>query len=302
MAIDRVDLERPPPRWPNASGHPADRRRDPAPEHRARRLGLAGGTVVHGNSWADDILAGAASIDARPTPRPTGSPASCAPTRPRRSAWLGFLDAAELGGCLALDMGLGKTPTVLAHLARTAGDGPALVVAPAAVVGNWAAEAARFAPGLRVRGAPRRRRAPATDELEREVAAPTWSSPPTPRPCATWTRWPHQLGDDGARRGAGDQEPGQRHGPAAAPDPGPHAARAHRHADRERPRRPVGDPRLHQPRSGRAAAAVRRPDVGRRRGGAAGAERHPAVPPHQEPSPRSPPSCPTRSTSSTTAP
>ncbi|HQY16542.1 MAG TPA: DEAD/DEAH box helicase, partial [Ilumatobacteraceae bacterium] len=61
-----------------------------------------------------------------------------------------FLDAAELGGCLALDMGLGKTPTVLAHLARTAGNGTTLVVAPAAVVGNWAAEAARFAPGLRV--------------------------------------------------------------------------------------------------------------------------------------------------------
>ena len=65
-------------------------------------------------------------------------------------AWIGFLDAAELGGCLALDMGLGKTPTVLAHLARTAGRGTALVIAPAAVVGNWAAEAARFAPELRV--------------------------------------------------------------------------------------------------------------------------------------------------------
>ena len=37
-------------------------------------------------------------------------------------AWIGFLDEAELGGCLALDMGLGKTPTVLAHLARTEGD------------------------------------------------------------------------------------------------------------------------------------------------------------------------------------
>ena len=31
-------------------------------------------------------------------------------------AWLGFLDGAGLGGCLALDMGLGKTPTMLAHL------------------------------------------------------------------------------------------------------------------------------------------------------------------------------------------
>ena len=65
-------------------------------------------------------------------------------------AWIGFLDAAGLGGCLALDMGLGKTPTVLAHLSRASGEGKALVIAPAAVVGNWAAEAARFAPGLRV--------------------------------------------------------------------------------------------------------------------------------------------------------
>ena len=65
-------------------------------------------------------------------------------------AWIGFLDAAELGGCLALDMGLGKTPTVLAHLARTTASGTALVVAPAAVVGNWAAEAARFVPALRI--------------------------------------------------------------------------------------------------------------------------------------------------------
>jgi SNF2 family DNA or RNA helicase len=39
---------------------------------------------------------------------------------------------------------------VLAHLARSAGDGAALVIAPAAVVGNWAREAARFAPSLRV--------------------------------------------------------------------------------------------------------------------------------------------------------
>jgi SNF2 family DNA or RNA helicase len=52
-------------------------------------------------------------------------------------------------------MGLGKTPTILAHLAlltrSAAGENaPALVIAPPAVVGNWAAEAARFTPSLRV--------------------------------------------------------------------------------------------------------------------------------------------------------
>ena len=65
-------------------------------------------------------------------------------------AWLRFLDDAGLGGCLALDMGLGKTPTMLAHVADTLGHGPTLVVAPPAVVGNWAAEARRFTKRLRV--------------------------------------------------------------------------------------------------------------------------------------------------------
>ena len=47
-------------------------------------------------------------------------------------------------------MGLGKTPTILSHLVGTAGGPPALVIAPPAVVGNWASEAAKFTPELRV--------------------------------------------------------------------------------------------------------------------------------------------------------
>jgi SNF2 family DNA or RNA helicase len=47
-------------------------------------------------------------------------------------------------------MGLGKTPTILGHLVQTTDAGPTLVIAPPAVVGNWAAEAARFTPRLRV--------------------------------------------------------------------------------------------------------------------------------------------------------
>jgi SNF2 family DNA or RNA helicase len=66
-------------------------------------------------------------------------------------------------------MGLGKTPTVLAHLARTKGSGRALVIAPPAVVGNWAAEAARFAPDLKVVVHHGASRATAT-QLEAEVA------------------------------------------------------------------------------------------------------------------------------------
>jgi superfamily II DNA or RNA helicase len=69
-------------------------------------------------------------------------------------AWLHALHDAGHGGLLADEMGLGKTVQVLAFLdgLRAAGTlhagAPALVVAPRSVVGNWAREAARFAPAL----------------------------------------------------------------------------------------------------------------------------------------------------------
>ncbi|QDU22543.1 ATP-dependent helicase HepA [Urbifossiella limnaea] len=63
--------------------------------------------------------------------------------------WLRFLRRFGFGGCLADDMGLGKTVQVLALLAGTRG-GPALVVVPKSLVFNWKAEAARFAPRLKV--------------------------------------------------------------------------------------------------------------------------------------------------------
>lgn len=111
---------------------------------------LGGGVSIAGSSWAADLLGRASEISTEPVTSPDGFVGELRSYQGEAVAWLGFLDAVELGGCLALDMGLGKTPTMLAHLARTAGNGPALVIAPPAVVGNWAAEAARFAPGLRV--------------------------------------------------------------------------------------------------------------------------------------------------------
>lgn len=59
--------------------------------------------------------------------------------------WLCCLRDAGLGAMLADDMGLGKTLQCLCALR-----GRCLVVAPTSVLHNWAAEARRFRPGLRV--------------------------------------------------------------------------------------------------------------------------------------------------------
>ncbi len=112
--------------------------------------GMSGGVVVAGNSWANDIVRRAGEMSVSAVVKPEGFVGTLRTYQAEAVAWIGFLDGAGLGGCLALDMGLGKTPTVLAHLARPTADGSTLVIAPAAVVGNWAAEAARFTPGLRV--------------------------------------------------------------------------------------------------------------------------------------------------------
>jgi superfamily II DNA or RNA helicase len=62
--------------------------------------------------------------------------------------WLAFLRKTGLHGILADDMGLGKTIQALAAI-QDAG-GRSLVIAPTSVLRNWAREAERFAPDLRV--------------------------------------------------------------------------------------------------------------------------------------------------------
>ena len=64
--------------------------------------------------------------------------------------WASRLAQAGFGACLADDMGLGKTLQALALLLARADGGPALVIAPTSVCGNWMAEALRFAPSLRL--------------------------------------------------------------------------------------------------------------------------------------------------------
>ncbi|MDR3506797.1 MAG: DEAD/DEAH box helicase [Caulobacteraceae bacterium] len=89
-----------------------------------------------------------------PTVTPPDFHASLRPYQQEGLDWLQMLARTGFGGILADDMGLGKTVQTLAHLAveKSAGrlDGPVLVVAPTSVMPNWAAEAARFTPALKI--------------------------------------------------------------------------------------------------------------------------------------------------------
>jgi len=68
--------------------------------------------------------------------------------------WLHFLDTNGFGGLLADEMGLGKTIQALAWIQvsrrERAPSEPVLVVCPTSIVENWAEEAARFTPDLKV--------------------------------------------------------------------------------------------------------------------------------------------------------
>ena len=85
---------------------------------------------------------------------PAGLRARLRPYQQDGFGWLAFLWEHRLGGILADDMGLGKTLQSLALICharqRDPAAAPFLIVAPTSVVANWAAEAARFAPDLKV--------------------------------------------------------------------------------------------------------------------------------------------------------
>ncbi|MDP2314631.1 MAG: DEAD/DEAH box helicase [Pseudomonadota bacterium] len=170
VEVDRGRLEEVLAIWSKAR----DEARDGVPFHKAMRLlagaeqpaRLGGVEPADAPAWSR-VVAGpwlAAVLEQVRTPAnerdALPGPALHATLRPYQEhgvRWLGFLNQLGLGACLADDMGLGKTIQVLALLlvlkARGAARGAHLLVVPASLLGNWRAEAARFAPSLVVRTA-----------------------------------------------------------------------------------------------------------------------------------------------------
>jgi SNF2-related domain/SNF2 Helicase protein/Helicase conserved C-terminal domain len=115
--------------------------------------------LTAGHDASPSIPAASRMPDRMPE-EPPGFVGRLRPYQLRGVAWLSALRRHGLGACLADDMGLGKTPTMIALLLAgrqssgagqpPAGAGPALVVCPTSVVGNWQRELARFGPSLRV--------------------------------------------------------------------------------------------------------------------------------------------------------
>ena len=73
----------------------------------------------------------------------------------RGVSWLDYLERLGLNGCLADDMGLGKSVQVIARLVQEKeqiteeNNFTTLLIAPTSVVGNWQKEIAKFAPHLK---------------------------------------------------------------------------------------------------------------------------------------------------------
>ncbi|MFE8701801.1 DEAD/DEAH box helicase [Cytobacillus sp. FJAT-54145] len=75
------------------------------------------------------------------------------PYQKQGMSWLLFLRKFGFGACLADDMGLGKTIQLISYLlsVRDQEDaGPALIICPTSVLGNWQKEFEKFAPNLNI--------------------------------------------------------------------------------------------------------------------------------------------------------
>ncbi|MCK2200673.1 DEAD/DEAH box helicase [Corynebacterium callunae] len=109
-----------------------------------------------GSQWYNSLLGGTETPAPARVDIPETVHADLREYQRRGVDWLYWMSENNLGAVLADDMGLGKTLQLLALLAVERHEhpadikGPTLVVCPTSVVGNWAAEAQKFVPSLKV--------------------------------------------------------------------------------------------------------------------------------------------------------
>ena len=130
------------------ANHP-DEVRAPAIAAPWLREAMEGARVEHDAAYAARLVALDEARRVVPA-LPSTLQAQLRPYQEEGFEWAMRLASAGLGACLADDMGLGKTLQALAVLLARAANGPALVVMPTSLIGNWRSEALRFAPSLRV--------------------------------------------------------------------------------------------------------------------------------------------------------
>ena len=97
---------------------------------------------------------------------PTTLQAELRPYQEEGFRWMTRLAEWEGGACLADDMGLGKTIQTLTILLHRSTAGASMVVCPVSVIGNWVAEAQRFAPTLNIKTLGISNRAQTLESLE----------------------------------------------------------------------------------------------------------------------------------------
>jgi superfamily II DNA or RNA helicase len=108
---------------------------------------LTGASIESTQDWRDWTRAQRQIVP--PEPEPLGSLETILrPYQKEGVFWMRFLSRNSLGGILADEMGLGKTLQTLAFIRPLTG--PSLVVCPSSLLFNWAREAARFVPELKV--------------------------------------------------------------------------------------------------------------------------------------------------------
>jgi superfamily II DNA or RNA helicase len=115
----------------------------------ASDVAVADWSQVMAGPWLADTLRRLRSPDAARGDSESALRGTLRPYQRAGVQWLRLLSGLRLGACLADDMGLGKTVQVLALLLAER-RGPSLLVAPASLLANWAAEVEKFAPDLRI--------------------------------------------------------------------------------------------------------------------------------------------------------